>query len=149
MRLVLAIAALAALVVALLGSGQAPEPAAASGAASTAQRTPAPVPPAPVSEAGSAARPPAPPPLYAVETAVRAARLRGAGENEIHRLRASALPAAQVASLVAMEAAEASWLDRVAQLRRQCASGAGCGAERFTPEERARLRSYGAPALRQ
>lgn len=149
MRLVLAIAALAALVVALLGSAQAPAPQAAGDAPATVQRAPARQHTAPLAVARATAVPQATAPLHAVEAAVRAARLRGADENEIYRLRASQLPAAQVASLVAMEAAEASWSVRVAEFRRQCASGAGCATERFTPEERARLRSYEAPALRQ
>lgn len=154
MRLVLAMAALAALLVALLGGAQAP---AAENARNTASlmphvaalalaAEPVPVPAAAMPPIAAASHASAP--LYTVEAAVRAARQGGADENEIHRLRASQLPAAQLESLVAMEMAEASWLRRVAELRRQCGLGAACGTH-LTPEEHARLRSYDRPTLRQ
>lgn len=145
MRLVLAIAALAAIVLALFGPTQDAAPGAPADTASVA-------PPAPqrlqaaVQRAG--AEPSVPQQLHAVEAAVRAARQQGAGENEIHRLRASRLPAAQVEALVAMENAEAHWLRRVADLRERCAAGGACEPG-LTPEEQGRLRSYQAPALRQ
>lgn len=153
MRLVLAIAALAAILLALFGPAQDAAPGTPAGSASAAapqwRRY------APAASLGlhaavqrTSAEPHMPRQLHAVETAVRAARLHGAGENEIHRLRASQLPAAQVEALVAMENAEAHWRRRVADLRERCAAGGACQPG-LTPEEQGRLRSYQAPALRQ
>ena len=153
MRLVLAIAALAAFLVAMFGSAQAPAampaPAAAAPAPGSSARAPA--------DAALAAHPapsratpalPVADALHAVESSVQAARQRGAGENEIHQLRASRLTAAQLEALIAMEAAEASWQRRVTELRERCGTREACGAS-LAPEERARWRSYAEAALRQ
>ena len=153
MRLVLAIAALAAFLVAMFGSAQAP--AAMPAPAAT---TPAPGGTAHTPSDPSLAAPPAAPSstpalaganaLHAVESSVQAARQRGAGDNEIHQLRASRLTAAQLEALISMEAAEASWQRRVTELRERCGTRETCGAS-LAPEERARWRSYAEAALRQ
>lgn len=65
-----------------------------------------------------------------VEAEVRAQRARGGDEDAVYRIRAAQLPAADVARLMAMEAAEDAW-------RRQLASSPdGCAAscEAAAPE---------------
>ena len=101
------------------------------------------------------AAPTAPTPAYAsvtsVETAVREARQSGKGEQEVHRLRAASLPAAQVEAISRMEAAETSWRRRVQAMQAACAAHIGCEHARagFTQEELARASAYAAPTLRQ
>lgn len=153
MRLVLAIAALAAFLVAMFGSAQAPAAAPVAPRAETGVAA-AIVAPSSASllapaVAGRVSDPTSAPvaQLHAVESSVHAARLRGAGENEIHQLRAGRLTAAQLESLLAMESAEVRWRQQVSDLRRRCGSNEAC-ASHLAPEERARWRSYASPALR-
>ena len=82
---------------------------------------------------------------------MREARRHGEGEQEVHRLRSAAMPAAQVEALARMEAAESSWRQRVEALQAACAANLGCDDARasFTREELARTTAYAAPALRQ
>lgn len=151
MRLVLAIAAIAAIVIALWGDGGSRPPPAARAVFSPQPAAAQAIPPVPAPARAAVAV--APLPLHAVEALVRQARINGQGENEVYRLRAAHLPAAQAAALSAMESAEAEWKRRLAALRAACAAhGADCSSERarhFSDEEVARLRSYEAPALRQ
>jgi hypothetical protein len=86
-----------------------------------------------------------------VEAAVREARRSGKGEQEVHRLRATQLTAAQVEELARMEAAEAAWRQRLEALNAACAANLGCDDARasFTPAELRRVAAYAAPALRQ
>lgn len=147
MRLVLAIAALAAFLVAMFGSTQAPAAPPAALRASASAITPPPQPqPLPMTPTPYAATPAAV--LSTVEISVQAARLRGAGENEIHQLRASRLTAAQMEALLAMESAEAHWRRQVLDLRARCGNSEACAAH-LTPQDQAHWRSYAAPALRQ
>lgn len=153
MRLVLANAALAALLVAMYGSAGAPAAPRADTRSSAAPAPPlaataAPYVPTPAPPRGNPAHTAAAAVLHAVETSVQAARLRGAGANEIHQLRASRLTAAQMEALLAMESAKEHWGRQVLDLRARCGNGEACSA-RLTPEEQARWRSYAAPALRQ
>jgi hypothetical protein len=53
-------------------------------------------------------------PLHAVELAVQRARAAGAGEDEVYRLRAEALPAQTIAMLTEREQAEQQWMRRIA-----------------------------------
>lgn len=118
--------------------------------------------------AGKAASAPAAPPAQAtprsapptsstavsvasVETAVRDARRHGKGEQEVYRLRSERLTAEQVEALARMEAAEASWHQRLEALQAACAANIGCDDARasFTREELARTTAYAAPTLRQ
>jgi hypothetical protein len=91
------------------------------------------------------------PGLASVEAAVRAARRGGQDEQEVHRLRSAALPAAQVEAIARMEAAEAHWRRRIEALHSACASNVGCQEARasFTQEELAHASAYAAPTLRQ
>ncbi|MGW8393359.1 hypothetical protein [Pseudoduganella sp. HUAS MS19] len=89
--------------------------------------------------------------VASVEAAVREARRHGKGEQEVHRLRSERLPAQQVEALARLEAAEASWRQRLEALQAACAANIGCDDARasFTREELARASAYAAPALRQ
>jgi hypothetical protein len=86
-----------------------------------------------------------------VEAAVRDARRHGKSEQEVHRLRSEKLPAEQVEALARMEAAQASWQQRLEALQAACAANLGCDDARasFTREELARTTAYAAPTLRQ
>lgn len=102
----------------------------------------------------AAARPAAPAshrqPLHAVESAVRLARDAGAGEDEVYRLRAGALPAQTIAMLTEREQAEQLWMRRIATWHAQRAKldpgdGAALQALRtrmFNAEEQTRLDAY-------
>lgn len=89
--------------------------------------------------------------VASVEAAVRDARRHGKGEQEVYRLRSARLPAEQVEALARMEAAEASWRQRLEALQAACAANIGCDDARasFTQEELARTTAYAAPTLRQ
>ena len=89
--------------------------------------------------------------VASVEVAVRDARRHGKGEQEVYRLRSERLPAEQVETLARMEAAEASWRQRLEALQAACAANIGCDDARasFTQEELARTTAYAAPTLRQ
>lgn len=91
------------------------------------------------------------PGVTGVEAAVRKARQDGKGEQEVHRLRSAALPAAQVEAIARMEAAEADWRRRMDALHSACSANLGCEDARasFTQEELARATAYAAPTLRQ
>lgn len=82
---------------------------------------------------------------------MREARRRGKGEQEVYRLRTASLPAGQVEAISRMEAAEASWRQRLDALQSACAANIGCDDARasFTHEELARATAYAAPTLRQ
>ncbi|WP_342113858.1 hypothetical protein [Pseudoduganella sp. OTU4001] len=154
MRLVLAIAAIAAIVIALWGDGgtrSVPAAVAAFKPAASPVRAGAATPAAGATAAAAAAETAAS--IHSVEVQVRQARLSGRGENEAHRLRAAQLPAAQAIELAAMEAAESEWQRRVKALRSACETRASdCAGERsrrFTAEELPLLGSYEAPTLRQ
>lgn len=157
MRLVLAIAALAAFLLAMLGPAQPPaaQPALSAPPAPTAvlpagASTQAPVAAAAPPRRDARSTTQAPPDisqLLAVESSVRSARQRGAGENETYQLRASRLTAAQLESLLAMELAESNWTRRVAELRAHCGGSESCGA-RLRAEDQPRWRSYADAALR-
>ena len=118
--------------------------AASAGGAASAPPAPA-APRSAVPTAGTTAL------VASVEVAVREARRRGKGEQEVHRLRSESLPAEQVEALARMEAAEASWHQRLEALQAACAANIGCDDARasFTREELARTTAYAAPALRQ
>lgn len=82
--------------------------------------------------------------LAKAQQAVDALRRRGAGEDQVQRLRALALPAADAARLAAMEQDERAWNGRVAAYLAapsQQAPEAG-----FTAGEQARLHAYTHPA---
>ncbi|SFF92454.1 hypothetical protein SAMN05518865_10686 [Duganella sp. CF458] len=89
--------------------------------------------------------------VASVEAAVRDARRHGKGEQEVHRLRSEKLPAEQVEALARMEAAEASWQQRLEALQAACAADIGCDDARasFTREELARATAYAPPTLKQ
>lgn len=55
--------------------------------------------------------------LYQVESAVRKARLAGANENEVYRIRALALPAQTIALLSEREQAESQWKEQPVSLQ--------------------------------
>lgn len=57
------------------------------------------------------------PSLHAVELAVQRLRAAGAGEDEVYRLRAGALPARTIAILTEREQAEQQWMRRIAAWR--------------------------------
>lgn len=89
-------------------------------------------------------------PLYAVETKVRGARAGGAGEDEVYRLRAAALPAQTIAQITERELAEQQWLRRVDAWRaerarlaqRDTAALAALRERRFSADEQAQLDAY-------
>ena len=124
-------------------------PAAAAQAASAGGAASAP--PAPAAPRSAAPTASTTALVASVEVAVREARRRGKGEQEVHRLRSESLPAEQVEALARMEAAEASWRQRLEALQAACAANIGCDDARasFTREELARTTAYAAPALRQ
>jgi hypothetical protein len=62
-----------------------------------------------------------------VEAEVQLRRARGEGEDAVYRARAAQLPAADVAHLMAAEAAEAEWQRQLASTPRDCA--APCNGE--------------------
>lgn len=64
-----------------------------------------------------------------VEAEVRLRRARGDDEDAVYRLRAAQLPAADVARLMAMEAAEASWRRQLAASPDGCATSCEATAE--------------------
>jgi hypothetical protein len=55
--------------------------------------------------------------VYAVESAVQKARMEGAGENEVYRLRAAALSTQAIAVITEREEAEKRWQLRLAAWR--------------------------------
>lgn len=55
--------------------------------------------------------------LYQAESAVRKARLAGASENEVYRIRAAALPAQTIALLSEREQAESQWKEQAVSLQ--------------------------------
>lgn len=84
---------------------------------------------------------PAPPTLHETEARVRALRARGAGEDEVYRVRAQALPARTVAELMEREQAERAWEERLTAYR------AG-RAQQLNEAEREQLRAYEKPVPR-
>ena len=103
--------------------------------------------------------------VVSVEQAVQKMRAQGAGENEIYRLRASALAADAVARLSAMEQGEREWKSRIdaylaerdhllrssdkAAQTDHAAALQQLREARFTPEEQARLAAYTQPTTPQ
>ncbi len=127
-----------------------PAASAAAGITQPAHAT-ATAPPSSHASRASPAGAPAAASLAKVEAAVREARRKGKGEQEVHRLRATQLPAAQVEELARMEAAEVAWQLRLEALKAACAANIGCDDARasFTPAELQRVTAYTAPTLRQ
>lgn len=146
-------ALLIALAVASLGAywhGDRVPAAAARGAVSAQAVAPLPAPeavlPARRNQAPHAARSPAAASMAAriaaTEAAVQQARRQGQGEQEVYRLRATQLPAAEVAALNQLDEAEAAWNRRVEDFRQRCAAQDDCSAAGFTPQEQAMLAHY-------
>ncbi|SFV04840.1 lipase secretion chaperone [Pseudoduganella namucuonensis] len=92
----------------------------------------------------------APVALMKLEDTVRQARAKGAGDNEIYRMRAEALSPEAAARLADVDREEAQWRTRIAayQAERKQLLGAGEPAlqqlrdARFTPMEQKRLGAY-------